>query len=146
MNKTKAQQALEFVKQQETKCATETELHNAFFGAGGQFGRLFPTRAERAAFEKTAEHEEIGRILAAVKRRQDAEISAKAQQSLEFVKQHVATGASATDVHNAFFGNGGRFGELFPTRPERDAFMQTPEYQEIFDIRVSLREQEKAAS
>jgi hypothetical protein len=146
MKKSKAQQALDFVKQQEEQCATEVELHNAFFGIGGQFGRLFPTRAEREAFQNTSEYEAIGRILAAVKQRAAAEIKIKAQQSLEFVKQQVAAGASATDVHNAFFGIGGRFGELFPTRPERDAFMQTPEYNEIFAIRVSLREQEKAAS
>ena len=70
----------------------------------------------------------------------------KAQESLEFVQQHVATGASATDVHNAFFGNGGRFGQLFPTRAEREAFMQTDEYDQICQIRLSLRGQEKAAS
>ncbi|MEO8498380.1 MAG: hypothetical protein ABI614_25235 [Planctomycetota bacterium] len=146
MTNTKAQQALDFVQEQAARCATETELHNAFFGVGGRFGELFPTRSERSDFQNTAEYMEIGRILAEVKRRQDAEIKTKAKQLLELVKQRVASGASATDVHNACFGIGGRFSELFPTRPERDAFMQTPEYKEIFDIRVSLREQEKATS
>ena len=57
-----------------------------------------------------------------------------------------AGGASATDVHNAFFGNGGRFAELFPSRAEREAFLRTPEYQEIARLRLELRHQEKAAS
>ncbi len=58
----------------------------------------------------------------------------------------VARGASATDVHKEFFGNGGRFAELFPSRAEREAFMRTPEYQEIARLRLELRHQEKAAS
>ena len=70
----------------------------------------------------------------------------KAQQALEFVRQLAACGASATDVHNAFFGNGGRFGELFPSRAEREAFLRTAEYQEIARLRLELRHQEKAAS
>jgi len=70
----------------------------------------------------------------------------EAQQALEFVKQHAATGAGATDVHNAFFGNGGRCIELFPTRAERDAFMETDEYQEICRIRLELRAREKSMS
>lgn len=69
-----------------------------------------------------------------------------AQEALEFVKQHAATGACATDVHNAFFGNNGRFIELFPTRAEREAFMETAEYQEICRIRLKLRALEKSLS
>ncbi len=70
----------------------------------------------------------------------------KPQQALEFVKQHAARGASATDIHNVFFGNWGRFAQLFPSRAEREAFLQTPEYEEIARIRLELRQQEKAAS
>jgi hypothetical protein len=70
----------------------------------------------------------------------------KAQAALEFVKEIAAQGASATDVHNAFFGNGGKFGELFPTRSEREAFVKTPEYEQIKQIRLSLHERERAAS
>lgn len=70
----------------------------------------------------------------------------KQQQALEFVKRQASHGATATDLHNVFFGNGGKFAELFPTRAEREAFLQTDEYQQINQIRETLRTQEKAAS
>ena len=70
----------------------------------------------------------------------------KAQIALEFVKEVAAQGASATDLHNAFFGNGGKFGELFPTRSEREAFAKTPEYEQIKQIRLDLHEQERATA
>lgn len=146
MSQSKAQQAVEFVKQQADVCATEAKLHNTFFGMGGEFGKLFPTRAARDAFMVTSEYDEIGRVLAAVKQREATTINDKAKQSLDFVRQQVAAGAGAAEVHNSFFGIDGRFAELFPTRGERDAFMATPEYEEIFEIRVALRKQERAAS
>ncbi|MCI0640499.1 MAG: hypothetical protein L0Y72_29655 [Gemmataceae bacterium] len=46
---------------------------------------------------------------------------------------------SATDFHNAFFGVGGKFGELFPERAEREAFLKTRQYREIFQIRAHYR-------
>jgi hypothetical protein len=49
-------------------------------------------------------------------------------------------------LHDAFFGIGGKFGELFPTRAEREAFAKTPEYQEIIRLRSQLAQAEKAAS
>jgi hypothetical protein len=42
------------------------------------------------------------------------------------------------DLHNAFFGNGGEYGKLFPTRAEREAFARTPEYREIVKIQDAL--------
>jgi hypothetical protein len=51
----------------------------------------------------------------------------KASLALEFVRREAARAQCGTDLHNAFFGNGGEFGKLFPTRAERDAFFQTPE-------------------
>jgi hypothetical protein len=63
----------------------------------------------------------------------------KAEQALEFIKQQIAAGATATDVHNAFFGNGGKFGELFPTRAEREAFRHSAEYQQIAELQAALR-------
>lgn len=62
----------------------------------------------------------------------------KAQQALDFVREEAKRSPSETDLHNAFFGNGGKFGKLFPTRAEREAFAATPEYQEIVRIRASL--------
>jgi hypothetical protein len=62
----------------------------------------------------------------------------KAQQALAFVRQQAKVSETSTDLHNAFFGNGGRFGQLFKTRQEREAFLKTPEYKEIARIRESL--------
>ena len=70
----------------------------------------------------------------------------KAQNALEFVKEQAARGITATDLHNAFFGNGGKFAELFPSRAERESFVKTEEYQQIIQIRQSLRTREKATS
>ena len=70
----------------------------------------------------------------------------KPQQALEFVQDQAARGCTATDLHNAFFGNGGKLAELFPTRSDREAFAQTDEYRQISQIRASLRIREKAAS
>jgi hypothetical protein len=68
----------------------------------------------------------------------------KAEQALEFVREIAQGGASAIDLHNAFFGNGGQFSELFPTRAEREQFLETPEYQEICRIRSALRQRQKS--
>jgi hypothetical protein len=69
-----------------------------------------------------------------------------AEQALLVAKELAKNAKSAVDFHNAFFGIGGKFGELFPTRAEREAFLKTPEYREIFRMRAELRDSEKAAS
>jgi len=70
----------------------------------------------------------------------------KAQRALLVAKQLAKKAKSSVDFHNAFFGIGGKFGELFPTRAERDAFLKTPEYREIFRMRAELPNSEKVAS
>jgi hypothetical protein len=70
----------------------------------------------------------------------------KAQQALDFVGREAKRAESATDLHNAFFGNGGQFRKLFPTRDQREAFLHTPEYQEIVQIRESLDRSPRPAS
>jgi hypothetical protein len=68
----------------------------------------------------------------------------KAQEAL-FIAQEIAKHAkSAVDLHNAFFGVGGKFAALFPTRDEREAFAETPEYREILRLRALLGQWEKA--
>jgi hypothetical protein len=62
MAKSKAQQALEFYKQQASTCDSERDLHNLMFGIGGKVGELFPTRADREAFFASPEFAEIDRI------------------------------------------------------------------------------------
>jgi hypothetical protein len=71
-------------------------------------------------------------------------IQSKAEQALLFVREIAQGGASAIDVHNAFFGNGGKFAELFPTRAEREPFLETPEYREICRIRSAMRRSQKS--
>ena len=71
---------------------------------------------------------------------------AKAQEALLIAQELAKQAKSATDLHNAFFGIGGKFGELFPLREAREAFLKTPEYQEIVRLRAALRQPVKVAS
>jgi len=71
---------------------------------------------------------------------------AKGQQSLHVAQELAKDAKSSVDLHNAFFGIGGKFGELFPTRDEREAFAKTPEYQEILRLRSQLAQADKVAS
>lgn len=72
--------------------------------------------------------------------------TSKAKQALDFVRRAAPGCKNATELHNVFFGIGGEFGKLFPTRAEREAFMQTAEYREIVEIRESLEESWTEAS
>ena len=67
----------------------------------------------------------------------------KAQQALDFVREEAKRSPTDTDLHNAFFGNGGKFGQLFPTRQQREAFAKTPEYAEIVRIRAALAKRKR---
>jgi hypothetical protein len=62
----------------------------------------------------------------------------KAQEALAIAQKLAKNAKTATDFHNAFFGIGGRFGEMFPIREEREAFAKTKEYQEIIRLRAAL--------
>ncbi len=66
-----------------------------------------------------------------------------ATQALQAAKEIAQRSDCARDFHNAFFGNGGQFGKLFPTRKEREAFSQTPEYQEILQLRAALKDKDR---
>src|SRR5436853_6634945 len=66
----------------------------------------------------------------------------QAQQALLVAKELAKDAKSAVDFHNAFFGIGGKFGELFPTLAEREAFLKMPEYREISRMRAELRKSE----
>jgi len=70
----------------------------------------------------------------------------KLQESLKLAKELAKTAKSPTDFHNAFFGVGGKFGELFPERAEREAFLKTPQYREIFQMRAALAKPDQVAS
>jgi len=70
----------------------------------------------------------------------------KAQEALAIAKELAKEAKSSVDFHNAFFGIGGRLGELFPSRAERNAFFRSPEYEKIFELRAALRRSEKTPS
>ena len=70
----------------------------------------------------------------------------KPQEALQIARDLARKAKSATDFHNAFFGIGAVFSQLFPTRAEREAFAQTREYKEIQQLRASLPQRDKAAS
>jgi hypothetical protein len=69
----------------------------------------------------------------------------KAQQALEIARDILKDCPSATDFHNALFGIYGKVGEMFPTQAEREAFIKTPEYQEIVRMRTELRKNERVS-
>jgi hypothetical protein len=65
-------------------------------------------------------------------------VKTKAQQALEFYKQAARVCPSPRDLHNVFFGIGGKFGQVFPTREEREALVRSPEMAEIDQIRDAI--------
>jgi hypothetical protein len=64
MTKKKTHQALLIARELIKEAKSSVDFHNASFGIGGKFGKLFPTRAERGAFRKTSKYREIFRMRA----------------------------------------------------------------------------------
>lgn len=63
MGKSNAQKCLEFAQSKLPSCKYWHELHNAMFGVGGEFSRLFKTPEERTEFSKTPEYAQIWAII-----------------------------------------------------------------------------------
>jgi len=59
----KAARLLKIAREAFGRTSDWTEFSNAVYGIGGPFARLFPTRAEREAFEQTDEHRQIEEML-----------------------------------------------------------------------------------
>ncbi|MFL5342408.1 MAG: toxin-antitoxin system HicB family antitoxin [Gemmataceae bacterium] len=56
----------------------------------------------------------------------------KEEQLLDHARQLATAGdPDWIELHNAIFGIGGRFSQLFTTAPERERFFKTPECKEI---------------
>jgi len=72
--------------------------------------------------------------------------TANAQRALDFVRKRSATATSWVELHNAFYGIGGKFIELFPSQTERAAFSQTQEFREISAIIQSFQTAGDASS
>jgi hypothetical protein len=147
MAKSKAQQALAFVREQVRHCESVTDLHNAFFGNGGRCGQLFPTREKRSAFFKSPEYEEIVEIRDAMEEPgRVAAVRSKAKEAMRIVRLLARSSDSPRDFHNSFFGIGGEYGKLFPTREERMIFRFSPEYEQIGKTQDSLNGRKRRSS
>jgi hypothetical protein len=59
----RAREALAFARQLREEGKNWLEAHNALYGLGGKCGALFPTKEDRTAFAKTAEHDQISQVL-----------------------------------------------------------------------------------
>lgn len=66
---TKAHEAVRIAREIAKDAKSATDFHNAFFGIGGKLSELFPTRAEREAFAKTDEYQEIVQLRATLPQR-----------------------------------------------------------------------------
>jgi hypothetical protein len=71
--------------------------------------------------------------------------TSKAQEAPRIARELAQQAKSVTDLHNPFFGIGGKLPELFPTRAEREAFAKMPEYRKIVGLRAAFPHGELAA-
>jgi len=62
----------------------------------------------------------------------------KAEQALEFAEEKAKTCQTWVELHNAVFGIGGKFTELFPTQSERVQFTKTDEFAQVQELISSL--------
>lgn len=63
----------------------------------------------------------------------------KAAEALKFVESKVPESATWVDLHNAFYGVGALFSQLFPTEQERIEFGKTKESKRIGELISQLR-------
>lgn len=61
--RTPAEELLAIARTKSKSAKTWPDLHNAVFGLGGPYSRLFPTLTERTAFSKTPEHKAILKMM-----------------------------------------------------------------------------------
>lgn len=50
-----------------------------------------------------------------------------AQEFLEFAQAQAKKATTAIELHNAIYGNGAKFSQLFPTQRARTLFIESPE-------------------
>lgn len=58
-------------------------------------------------------------------------VKTPAQQILEFAQQEAQSAGTGISLHNAVYGVGGKFAELFPTARARTLFAQSDEFKAI---------------
>lgn len=61
-----------------------------------------------------------------------------AQQFLEFAQAQAKQATTAIELHNAIYGNGAKFSQLFPTQRARTLFFESAEYKTINGLLDSL--------
>jgi predicted HicB family RNase H-like nuclease len=61
--KRRAQELLDFARNLQNSGLTWVEANNAIYGPGGRFVKLFPTKADRLAFARTAESHKIDELV-----------------------------------------------------------------------------------
>ncbi len=64
----------------------------------------------------------------------------RAQKLLEFASTLKQSGLTWVEANNSIYGPGGRFVQLFPSKPDRVAFSKTEESRQIDDLIDSLPE------
>ena len=74
-----------------------------------------------------------------------AKTQTKAKEALDFVKEKAKTCETWIELHNAVFGIGGKFTELFPTQSERVQFTKTEEFGKLQELIGSLPGPAKSA-
>ncbi len=70
-------------------------------------------------------------MTATAKAKVNKKIAAKARQVLEFAESKAKEVPDWLELHFALFGVGGKATDLFPTEPERAAFLRSAEYKRI---------------
>lgn len=61
-----AQELLAVAREKAKSCKTWPELHNAIYGVGAPYSRLFPAPSDRTAFASTDEHKQIAALIEAL--------------------------------------------------------------------------------
>jgi predicted HicB family RNase H-like nuclease len=61
--KSRAQELLDFARSLQDSGLTWVEANNSIYGPGGRFVTLFPTKADRMAFARTAESRQLDELI-----------------------------------------------------------------------------------
>ena len=77
--------------------------------------------------------------MSAIKQRAQTTALSPAAQLLEFAQATAKTSTTWMQLHNAVYGLGGKFGELFPDQKSRVVFAKSPEFREIASLIGSLK-------
>ena len=66
LKRSPAQELLSIARDKAKSCKTWPELHNAVYGVGAPFSRVFPAPSDRTTFAGTWEHKQIAALIEAL--------------------------------------------------------------------------------